>query len=90
MENAKSMRIQNQLRAKYKIKDKQVKKNLKEDRRKWLSDQMDDAQKAKDMGNMKTLYEITKSICNDKPRNSTAINDKEGRTITEDSARLTR
>lgn len=90
MENAKSKRIQNQLRERYKIKDKQVKKNFKEDKRKWLNDQMDDAQKTADMGNMKTLYEITKSICNEKPRNSTAINDKEEKTITEDSARLTR
>ncbi|PFX16654.1 Transposon TX1 uncharacterized 149 kDa protein [Stylophora pistillata] len=90
MENAKSKRIQNQLLEKYKIKDKQVKKNLKEDKQKWLNDQMDDAQKAVDMDNMKTLYKITKSICNEKPCNSATINNKEGKTITEDSARLTR
>ena len=63
-ENAKSERIQQQLRAKHRRKEKEVKKSLKCDKREWLNSLMDDAQHAADMGNMKTLYEITKTICN--------------------------
>ena len=66
VENAKSERIQQELRAKYRSKDKEVKKSLKSDKRKWLNSLMDDAQRAVDMGNMKTLYGITKTICNER------------------------
>ena len=51
---------------------------------------MDDAQHAADMGNMKALYGITKTICNERPHKNTAINDKGGKTITDDSSRLAR
>ena len=63
-ENAKSERIQQQLRAKYRSKDKEVKKSSKSDKRECLNSLMDDAQHAADMGNMKTRYGITKTICN--------------------------
>ena len=53
--NARSERIQQQLRVKYMAKDKEVKSNIKADKRRWLDDLMDDAQKAADNGNMKTL-----------------------------------
>ena len=89
-DNAKSERIQQQLRAKYMSKDKEVKKRLKSDKREWLNSLMDDAQHAADMGNMKTLYGITKTICNERTHKNTAINDKGGKTITDDSSRLAR
>ena len=89
-ENVKSERIQQQLRAQYRSKDKEVKKSLKSDKRVWLNSLMDDAQHAVDMGNMKTLYEITKTICNERTHKNTAINDKGGKTITDDSSRLAR
>lgn len=47
---------------------------------------MEDTQKAANMGNMKTLHEMTKNICN----NNATVNDKEGNTITETAAKLTR
>ena len=89
-ENAKSERIQQQLRAKHRSKDKEVKKSLKSDNREWPNSLMDDAQHPADMGNMKTLYEITKTICNEGTHKNTAINDKGGKTITDDSSRLAR
>ena len=89
-ENAKSERIQQQLRAKYRSKDKEGKKSLKSDKREWLNSLMDDAQHAADMGNMKTLYGITKTICNERTHKITAINDKGGKTITDDSSGLAR
>ena len=82
-ENAKSERIQQQLRAKHRSKNKEVKKSLKSDKREWLNSLMDDAQYAADMGNMETLYEITKTICNEGTHKNTAINDIGGKTIKE-------
>ena len=67
-----------------------MKKSLKSDKREWLNSLMDDAQLAADMGNMKTLYGITKTICNKRTHKNTAINDKGGKTITDDSSRLAR
>ena len=87
-ENAESERIQQQLRAKYRSKDKEVKKRLNSDKREWLKSLMDDAEHAADMGNMKTLYGITKTIWNEGTHKNTAINDKDGKTITDDSSRL--
>ena len=89
-ENIKSERIQQQLCAKYRSKDKEVKKSLKSDKREWLNSLMDDAQHAADMRNMKTLYRITKTICNERTHKNTAINNKGGKTITDDSSRLAR
>ena len=81
-ENAKSERIQQQLRAKHRSKDRGVKKSLKSDKRELLDSLMDDAQHAADMGNMETLYEIAKTIYNEGTHKNTAINDKGGKTIT--------
>ena len=89
-ENAKSERIQRQLRAKYRSKDKEVKKSLKSAKREWLNSLLGDAQHAADMGNMKTLYRITKIICNEGTHKNTAINHKGVKTITDDSSRLVR
>ena len=71
-------------------KDKEAKKNLRACKRESLNDLMDDTRKAAEIGNMEIIYEnIRKKIfCNGKPRNSTAINNKEGNTITKDSSRL--
>ena len=36
---------------------------------------------------MKTLYNLTKTICNDKPRQSTVVNDRNGNALTSDEDR---
>ena len=87
-ENAKSQRIQQQLRAKYRSKDEEVRKSLKSVKREWLNSLMDDAQHAADKANTKTLYGITKTLCNEGTPKNTAINDKGGKTITDDSSGL--
>ena len=69
-----------------------MKKSLKSDKieLEGLNSLMDDAQHAVDVGKMKTLYRITKTICNDGTQENTAINDKGGKTITDDSSKLAR
>jgi len=63
---------------------------LSSDKREWFDSLMDDAQNAADMGNMRTLYNITKTICNERPHVNTAINHKDSKTITDNSSRLAR
>ena len=48
------------------------------------------AQKAFDNGHMKTLYGITKNICNDKCHGSTAIKDRDNNVITEEVRKMER
>ena len=36
---------------------------------------------------MKSLYEITKTLCNDKPRNAASVKDKQGDITTDDLGR---
>lgn len=42
-----------------------MKKRSKSDKREWFNSLIDDAQHAPDVGNMKTLYGITKTICHE-------------------------
>ena len=37
-----------------------------------------EAEEAANMQHMETLYNLTKTICNDKPRQSTVVNDRNG------------
>ena len=52
-------RLQQQLRQKYRAKDKEVKSSIRADtdKRARLENQMDTAQKAASQGNMKTLFQ---------------------------------
>ena len=52
-------RLQQQLRQKYRVKDKEVKSSIRADtdKRARLENQMDTAQKAASQGNMKTLFQ---------------------------------
>lgn len=42
------------------IEDREVKRNMRNDRRKWAEDMITDAERAASNGHMKTVYEITK------------------------------
>ena len=63
---------------------------MKSDKREWLNSLLDDADHATDMGNMKTLHGITKTVCNEGTHKNTAIKDKGGKTITDDSSSFAR
>ena len=90
MENARSTRIKQQLQSSYKTKDKEVKSSIRADKRKWVENLADDAQRAAENGQMKTVYDITKTICNDKPRQAAGVKDKAGTLITEEKGKKDR
>ena len=63
VEQAKSNRIKQHLRAEYRNKDKEVKKSIRKDKRKWVNDLAQSAEKAAGGGKMKELFEFTKTLC---------------------------
>ena len=63
---------------------------MRKDKRKWADDLASEAERAAGNGRMKELYEITRTLSNDKGRTSSAVKDKSGNLITEDTARKKR
>ena len=76
-----SERLKGQLKDNYKEKDREVKRNLKADKKKWVDNIESDAEEAARSQHMKTLYGLTKTLCNERPRQSAAVLDKNGNLI---------
>ena len=74
----RSERVKKQLRAKYAEKNREVKRSIKTDRKKWMEKITCEAEEAAGNQHMKTLYGLTKILCNEKPKQSTAVFDKNG------------
>ena len=79
--NTRSERVKRKLRAEYVRKDKKVKKIIKVDKRKWIDNITGEAEKAARKQNMKTLYGLTKTLRNERPRQSTVVLDKNGNLV---------
>ena len=74
-------RVKGQLRTKYKEKNMEVKRSLKLDKTKWIQSIAFEAEEAAGRQQMKTLYALTKKLCNERPRNNAKVLDKEGRLL---------
>lgn len=59
-----SERVKNRLRSKYAEKNKEGKKSIKSDKRKWLDNIASQAEEAVRSQHMKTLYALTKTLSN--------------------------
>ena len=68
---------------KYRCKDKEVKKSMRQDKRKWVDHLAMEAEEAARNGRMKEMYDITKTLSNDKRKTTNAVKDKCGNLITE-------
>ena len=88
--NSRSERLKNSLNAKYSDKDKEVKKSMRNDKRQWTDNLIDEAEKAASNGMMKTVYEITRTICNEKPKSPQIIKDKTGNKLSSQDEKLKR
>ena len=89
IEQAKSSRIKEE----YRTKDKEVKKsmrNMRKDKRKWADELASEAERAAGNVRMKELYQITKTLCNEKSKTCNTVKDKDGNLLTEDSERRKR
>ena len=76
-----SERIKKRLRTEYKEKSKEVKRSIRSDKRKWMDGIASEAEDAARKQQMRTLYRLTKVLCNERPKSSTAILDKSGNLV---------
>ena len=76
--SCKSDRVRNRMREEYTEKDREVKSSMRRDRRKWTDSLIEDAERAASNGQMKTVYEITRTLSNDMKSTPSVIKDKNG------------
>ena len=71
-------RVKKHLRATYVEKNREVKRRIKTDKKKWMENITCEAEKAARNQHMKTPYGLTKILCTEKPKQSTAVLDESG------------
>ena len=90
LDGTNSERLKEKRRVEYKAKDREVKRQIRRDKRNWSEGIAKEAEEAANMQHMKTLYSLTITICNDKPRQSTVVNDTNGNALTSNEDRRKR
>ena len=90
LDGTNSERLKEKRRVEYKAKDREVKRQIRRDKRNWSEGIAKKAEEEANMQHMKTLYSLTKTICNDKPRQSTVVNDRNGNALTSNEDRRKR
>ena len=74
----RSERVKKQLRRKYADKKREVKTSIRSDKRKWMDDIAKEAEDAAGNQHIRTLYRLTKTLCNERQRRSVTVLDKDG------------
>ena len=82
VDGAKSARIKKRKQQQYREKDVEVKRALRRDKRKWMDNIAEEAEKCAALGQMKGVYDGLKKLCNDRPRTVDAVKDKAGKLLT--------
>ena len=90
MEHTKSERVKNALQKEYRTFDKQVKKTICSDKRKWIDKKCEEAEEAANLGRLRQTYNIIKCICNDRGKSCQAMKSKTGELITDEKRKLDR
>nr|KAG5694275.1 hypothetical protein BaRGS_031993 [Batillaria attramentaria] len=85
-----SERVKKKLRLEYMMKDREVKRRAREDRRRWLENIGNEAEQSAERGRTKELYQAAKKITNKRRQQSTAVKDKKGEILTGRTAQLER
>ena len=65
----------------YEEKDREVKRSIKGENRKWIESIASTAEEAARRQPKRTLYRLTKKVCNERPKQSTAVLDKKGKLL---------
>ena len=73
MDGARSERLKQQQRDDYREKDKNVKKQIKKDKKEWMENIAKEAEDAARYQNMRALYGLTKVLSNERPKQDAAI-----------------
>ena len=82
-----SERAMKKWREQYKAKDKEIKRSVREDKRKWSAEK---AQRAAENGRQSELYDIVKQLTGKFSRKAAAVKNKEGEVLKNQEARLSR
>jgi len=82
MEETRSERIRERRRIEYNEKNKEVERSLKADKREWANALAREAEEAVRNGNLKEVCEVTKTLCNDRPRRMNMVKDQDGKLLT--------
>ena len=82
MEETRSERIRERRRIEYNEKSKEVKRSLRADKREWANALAREAEEAARNGNLKEVYEVTKTLCRDRPRRMNMVKDQDGKLLT--------
>lgn len=78
------------MREQYRQRDKEVKRSVREDKRKWMTEKAQVAQTAAENGRTKEQYDITRQLSGRGPRKTAAITNKDGKLLKSKEGRLTR
>jgi hypothetical protein len=57
---------------------------MRKDKRQWLDNLAEEAETSANNGNMKGVYDITKRICKEKPKQLDSVKDKNGKLLTKE------
>ena len=74
----------------YKEKNREVKKSIREDKRRWMSEKAERAQNAAENGRQKELYSIVKQLTRQNTKQAAAVKNKNGKLLKNKEARLER
>ena len=85
IDGTRSDRVKDRMRQQYSIKDREVKKSMKRDKKQWFEDLATEAETAASNGNMKAVYNITKTLSKDKSKQMEHIKDKNGTLLTKEN-----
>ena len=81
-DSARSQRLRNKIQKEYSAKDREVKKSVRLDKRYWVENIARNAEEAAAVGNMKAVYDATRTLCGQKHRNMELVKDKDGNKLT--------
>ena len=84
---ARSVRLKNKARNEYREKDKEIKRSLRKDKRNWINNIVQEAEDAARQGQMKGVYEATRTLCNEGPKKVAMVKGKDGRLLTKDEVK---
>ncbi|CAG2216043.1 unnamed protein product [Mytilus edulis] len=83
--NSRSERVKNSLNVEYSDKDKKIKKSLTNDKKQWTDNLIEEVAITVIM---KTVYEVTRTICNEKKKPLQIIKDKSGNLLSNHEEKL--
>lgn len=83
---ARSERLKQRWQDQYQQKDREVKRQVRVDKRRWTAEIAKEAEQQR----MKTLYTLTKVLSNERPRQSAAVMDKTGKILNDKESKSRR